>query len=140
MPVFLHQRDAHDRFVAILSRYRDKIPRAVAHCFTGNDNELAAYLDLDLHIGITGWICDERRGHHLCELVRRIPTDRLMIETDAPYLLPRDLNPKPKDQRNEPMYLAHVCATVARCMSATVEEVAAATTGTAIAFFGLPAG
>lgn len=139
MPVFLHQRDAHDRFMAILSRYRDKIPRAVAHCFTGDENELAACLDLDLHIGITGWICDERRGHHLCELVERIPVDRLMIETDAPYLLPRDLDPKPKHRRNEPMYLAHVCATVARCVGATPQEIAAATTGTALAFFELPA-
>lgn len=140
MPVFLHQRDAHDRFLHILARYRDRLPRAVAHCFTGDGNELAAYLDLDLHIGITGWICDERRGHHLCDLVGRIPPERLMIETDAPYLLPRDLDPKPKDRRNEPMYLAHVCAAVARCMGATAEQVGAATTGTAIAFFGLPAG
>jgi TatD DNase family protein len=138
MPVFLHQRDAHAPFLEILSRYRHSLPRGVAHCFTGNEEELAAYLDLDLHIGITGWICDERRGHHLCGLVAGIPPDRLMIETDAPYLLPRDLTPKPKSRRNEPMYLGHVCEAVARCMGAAREEVAIATTHTASSFFGLP--
>jgi TatD DNase family protein len=137
MPVFLHQRDAHASFLEILSRYRHKLPRAVAHCFTGNEEELAAYMDLDLHIGITGWICDERRGHHLCDLIARIPEDRLMIETDAPYLLPRDLIPKPRARRNEPMYLGHVCEAVARCMGAGREEVASATTRTASSFFSL---
>ena len=70
-PLFLHSRDAHPRFSDILRNY--KPPRAVAHCFTGTREELKAYLDLGLHIGITGWICDERRGKHLLELVKRNP-------------------------------------------------------------------
>ncbi len=78
-PVFLHQRDAHDAFVAILREVRPRLRSGVAHCFTGDERELRDYLDLDLSIGITGWICDERRGHHLCELVRQIPADRLML-------------------------------------------------------------
>jgi TatD DNase family protein len=74
---------------------------------------------------------------HLRELVRLIPADRLMIETDAPYLLPRDLHPKPSHRRNEPMYLAHVCAAVAAARGESVETVAGATTTTAEAFFAL---
>jgi len=108
----------------------------VAHCFTGEDRELRDYLDLGLSIGITGWICDERRGQHLRELVRAIPLDRLMIETDAPYLMPRDLRPKPSSRRNEPKYLAHILRTVAACRGEPPETVAAATTRNAVAFFG----
>ena len=138
LPVFLHQRDAHDRFVAILSRYRDRLVDAVAHCFTGTADELAACLDMDLHIGITGWICDERRGLHLQRLVNGIPLHRLMLETDAPYLLPRTLDPRPATRRNEPMYLPHICETVARCRGMDAAALAAATTRTAQTFFRLP--
>jgi len=135
-PAFLHQRDAHDAFVAILRDYRPRLVGGVAHCFTGNEPELRDYLDLGLSIGITGWICDERRGHHLRELVRLIPADRLMLETDAPYLLPRDLHPKPRSRRNEPKYLPHVLATVAACRDEPPEVVAEATTRNALSFFG----
>ena len=135
-PVFLHQRDGHDAFMAILRDYRPRLSAGVAHCFTGDDRELRDYLDLGLSIGITGWICDERRGQHLRELVRLIPLDRLMIETDAPYLMPRDLRPKPSSRRNEPKYLAHILRTVAACRGEPPENVAAATTRNAVAFFG----
>ncbi len=86
-PLFLHQRDAHADFIGVIDSVRDRISRAVVHCFTGEREELVAYLDRGFHIGITGWISDERRGMHLRELVKLIPADRLMIETDAPYLL-----------------------------------------------------
>ena len=135
-PVFLHQRDAHDAFMAILREYRPRLVAGVAHCFTGDERELRDYLALDLSVGITGWICDERRGHHLRELVRLIPADRLMVETDAPYLLPRDLQPKPRSRRNEPKYLPHVLATVAACRGEPPEAVAEATTRHALRFFG----
>ncbi len=137
LPVFLHQRDAHDKFVKILSKYRDSLSGGVVHCFTGSRGELRAYLDLEMHIGITGWICDERRGKDLQEIVTEIPMDRLLIETDAPYLLPRNIKPKPKSNRNEPKYLPHVCETVALCMGKTVDEVASATTETANRLFNL---
>ena len=94
-PVFLHQRDAHDEFLAILREYGSRLVGGVAHCFTAGVDEARAYLDLGLYIGITGWICDERRGLHLREVVRTIPAERLLVETDSPYLLPRDLQPKP---------------------------------------------
>jgi TatD DNase family protein len=138
-PVFLHERDAHARFVEILARHRTRLRGAVAHCFTGSAEELERYLMLDLHIGITGWICDERRGLHLRELVRHIPLDRLMLETDAPFLTPRDLRPRPRRDRNEPAFLPHVLDAVAGALGRPREEIAAATTATARRFFGLPA-
>ena len=95
------------------------------------------YLDMGLHIGITGWICDERRGKPLRELVREIPLDRLMIETDAPFLLPRSMATKPKEGRNEPGFLPYVLETVADCVGKSGEEVARATTATAREFFRL---
>ncbi|HKT32747.1 MAG TPA: TatD family hydrolase [Gammaproteobacteria bacterium] len=138
-PAFLHQRDAHTDFMAILRRWRPRISAAVVHCFTAGEKELRDYLDLDCHIGITGWICDERRGVHLRQLVRLIPADRLLLETDAPYLLPRDLDPKPHTHRNEPMYLAHICEVTAACVGKSAEQLAAETTVNARRFFKLPA-
>ena len=138
-PVFLHQRNAHADFVAILREHRASLSDAVAHCFTGNALELESYLDLDLHIGITGWICDERRGTHLLPLMRRVPAARLMIETDAPYLMPRDLDPKPVSRRNEPAYLPHVAAAVAHARGESLEKLAQETTENARRlFFHLP--
>jgi len=139
MPVFMHERDAHDRFAAILGEFRSRLGPVVIHCFTGDAQELDHYLELDLHVGVTGWICDDRRGTHLRELVPRIPLERLMLETDSPYLLPRDLDPRPKSRRNEPMHLAHIAETVAACRKIAPAELADATTRTARAFFGLEA-
>jgi TatD DNase family protein len=138
-PVFLHQRDAHDEFVAMLKPIRSALTGAVAHCFTGGPKELADYLDLDLHIGVTGWVCDERRGAELRAAVPSIPRDRLLIETDAPYLLPRDLNPKPRSRRNEPQFLIHVLERVAQLRQEPVGAVAQATTANAERLFGLGA-
>jgi TatD DNase family protein len=137
-PLFLHQRDAHDDLHALLKPIRDKLSVAVVHCFTDERRALFDYLDLDLHIGITGWICDERRGTHLRELVKSIPADRLMLETDAPYLLPRTLRPAPAHRRNEPAFLPHIAAEVARGRGERVEATAQATSATARAFFRLP--
>ncbi|GLQ89521.1 TatD family hydrolase [Dyella flagellata] len=136
-PVFLHQRDAHHDFLALLKRYRDKVPAVVVHCFTDTRDALNDYLALDCHIGITGWICDERRGTHLREFVREIPTDRLLIETDAPYLLPRTVRPQPSHRRNEPMYLRHICEEIARDRGEPAEVTAANSTAAARAFFGI---
>jgi Mg-dependent DNase len=138
-PLFLHQRDAHADFLALMRQFDGKLGPAVVHCFTGSREELFDYLDRDWHIGITGWLCDERRGAHLRELVKHIPASRLMIETDAPYLLPRTLTPLPKDRRNEPAFLAHIVEELARDRGEEVAATAAASTATARAFFGLPA-
>ncbi len=136
-PLFLHQRDAHDDFVAMMKNFEGRLPRAVVHCFTGTRQELFDCLDHDWYIGITGWLCDERRGQHLRDIVKNIPANRLMIETDSPYLLPRNLSPMPKDRRNEPMYLKHIVEELARDRGESVEHTAAATTATAREFFGL---
>ncbi|RZZ88500.1 TatD family hydrolase [Pseudoxanthomonas winnipegensis] len=137
-PLFLHQRDAHADFMAIMKQFDGRLPAAVVHCFTGTRGELFDYLDQDWHIGITGWLCDERRGAHLRELVPSIPAQRLMIETDAPYLLPRTLRPLPKDRRNEPAFLPHIAEELARDRGEDADRIAQATTATARAFFGLP--
>ena len=136
-PLFLHQRDAHHDFIALLKKYRDKVPAAVVHCFTDTHEALHDYLALDCHIGITGWICDERRGTHLREFVRDIPANRLMIETDAPYLLPRTVRPQPSHRRNEPMFLKHICEEIARDRGEEVDVTAANSTAAAAAFFSL---
>ena len=138
LPVFLHEREADQRLVEILRPLRDRLGAAVVHCFTGEKRALFAYLDLDLHIGITGWICDERRGTHLHPLVREIPRGRLMLESDAPYLLPRTLRPKPKSGHNEPAYLPEVLREVARHRGESEAELAAHTTLCARRFFDLP--
>lgn len=138
LPVFLHQRDAHDDFVRILEPYADRIVRGVAHCFTGDRRMLHDYLELGLYVGITGWICDERRGAHLKEFVGEIPRDRLLLETDAPYLLPRSLDPRPKSRRNEPCYLPEILRVVAEAGGRAADEVAAETVANARRFFDLP--
>ncbi|MEM7254614.1 MAG: TatD family hydrolase [Pseudomonadota bacterium] len=140
MPVFLHERDAHADFLDIMSKHRDRLVDAVIHCFTGDEEALFAYLDLDMYVGITGWICDERRGTHLRELVRHIPKDRLMVETDSPYLLPRDIRPRPKSRRNEPFHLKHIAQTIAALRGESVEALASATTENARRFFRLVGG
>ncbi|WBA08694.1 TatD family hydrolase [Salinivibrio kushneri] len=123
MPVFMHCRDAHDRWMAILRPWLDRLPAAVLHCFTGDDRALRECLDAGLYIGVTGWLCDERRGQQLQQQVSWLPDDRLMIETDAPYLQPRDLRPRPKRSRNEPKYLPHIAQTVARLRQQPVEHI-----------------
>ncbi|MFM7708974.1 MAG: TatD family hydrolase [Gammaproteobacteria bacterium] len=137
-PLFLHCRDAHRDLSAMLRAHAADLPPAVLHCFTGTGEELDDCLAQGLFIGITGWICDERRGLHLREIVGRIPAGRLMIETDGPYLLPRDLDPKPASRRNEPMYLPQVARAVAAARGEDFAALADHTTRTARAFFGLP--
>jgi len=140
LPLFLHQRDAHEDFLSVLEPRLGDISRAVAHCFTGNESELRAYIDMGLYIGITGWICDERRGAHLKNIVGNIPLDRIMIESDSPYLLPRSLSPRPKSRRNEPKYLPEVLNIVAESMGRDVESIARHTTENAERFFAIGRG
>ena len=135
-PVFLHQRDAHADFLAILREYRGRLVDAVVHCFTDTAAALADYVALDCHVGITGWICDERRGHHLIAAVRDIPEDRLLIETDAPYLLPRTA-PKLAHRRNEPAYLVYVLRAIAASRGIGEDELSRITTNNALRFFRL---
>lgn len=138
LPMFLHLRDAHEDFYAMLKARRDELSDVVVHCFTGTRQEMYAYLDLDCHIGITGWICDERRGEHMKAYMKDIPDDRIMIETDAPYLKPRNLRPKVKSHRNEPRWLPWILDTLAACRNQRPEQLAELTTANATRFFRLP--
>jgi len=114
----------------------------VVHCFTGQRWELEDYLSIDCYIGITGWICDERRGKHLIPLLNAIPADRLLLETDAPYLLPRSLphsesrSARGKSGRNEPCFLPHIAASVAEILGKTPEQIAEETSANAERLFG----
>lgn len=136
-PVFAHQRDAHDAFIEILREYRNDLANIVVHCFTDSKAALFDYLELECHIGVTGWICDERRGTELAQLVKYIPHDRLMVETDAPYLLPRDLPEKPKNRVNEPAYLPHIVRSIAHYQNRHEDRVAAECLKTSQLFFGI---
>jgi len=124
--------------VEVLEPALPELSNAVAHCFTGESESLREYIAMGLHIGITGWICDERRGRHLYDIVAAIPDDRLMIETDAPYLLPRTLRVKPKSRRNEPMYLTEVLRVVAEARGQSEAHVAKISCENAVKFFRLP--
>jgi len=122
LPLFLHQRDAFTPWFNILKPYIGQVPACIAHCFTGTKVELEQCLDVGMYIGITGWVCDERRGQSLRDIVPLIPLEQLMIETDAPYLTPRTIRPKPKSSRNEPSYLPYVIAMLAELKGCSEQE------------------
>jgi len=137
-PLFLHQRDAHDDFISILKSCRNDLCQVVVHCFTGTIEEMDDYILLDFFIGITGWICDERRGQSLRQAAKHIPLDRLLLETDAPYLLPRDMAEKPtKKGRNEPCFLPHVARSIATAMQIEEGIVSASAYENTCTFFNL---
>lgn len=137
MPVVMHQRDAHEAFIEILTKYRNQLSQVVVHCFTGAHQELLDYIELDCHIGITGWICDERRGLHLLESVPSIPDNRLMLETDSPYLMPRNIKPKPKSRNNRPANLYHIAETVAAARKQPVDMLRQSCYNNSLSFFNL---
>ena len=109
----------------------------MVHCFTGTQSQLDDYLERDLYIGLTGWICDERRNKDLRESIKNIPIDKLMIETDAPYLIPRNLEMKPKNNRNEPQFLPHIANEVAALMNIDLKEFNKQVLNNSKLFFGI---
>ena len=117
----MHQRDSHDDFIKILRKYSSDIDKTVVHCFTGTQSQLDEYLELDAYIGITGWICDEKRNVDLRKTIKNIPLSKLMVETDCPYLMPKDLPNKPKNNRNEPSNLNHIVGEIAMLMEVDEE-------------------
>ena len=137
LPLFLHQREAHDDFIKVLDRYISDIPKGIVHCFTGTQSQLDDYLERGLFIGLTGWICDERRNKDLRESIKNIPMDKLMIETDAPYLIPRNLKIKSKNNRNEPQFLPHIANEIADLMNADVSEFNKQVFNNSKSFFGI---
>jgi len=137
LPLFMHQRDAHEDFEEILKTNLNKIHNGVVHCFTGTEEMLISYLEMGFYIGITGWICDERRGSGLQKIVKNIPINRLLVETDCPYLLPRTLEPKPKNRRNEPKYLTEIVKMISNHTTYTQSEIAVATYNNTMKLFKL---
>ena len=136
-PLFVHDRESAGETRSVLAEFRGAVS-CLIHCFTGSEEDLEGYLEDGYWIGVTGWICDERRGQELARLVRRIPAERLLIETDAPFLLPRTMTPKPRSRRNEPAFLPWIAQRVADCRGEDVREVAARTRRNAARFFRLP--
>ena len=134
-PLFLHQRDSHDDFIKILRKYSSDINKSVVHCFTGTKEQLNDYLELDCYIGVTGWICDAKRNVELRKTIKNIPLERLMIETDCPYLIPKNLEEKPKNNRNEPTYLNHIANEVATLMKKHINDIREKTYKTSLSFF-----
>ena len=120
-PLFLHQRDSHDDFIKILRKYSSDISKAVVHCFTGTQEQLDDYLELDFYIGVTGWICDEKRNVELRKTIKNIPLEKLLFETDCPYLIPKNLVEKPKNNRNEPSNLNHIINEIAELMEIDID-------------------
>jgi TatD DNase family protein len=137
LPLFLHQRDAFPAWFQLLSPYITSVPAMVSHCFTGNGDELEQCLSAGMYIGITGWVCDERRGKSLQALIPSIPLNRLMIETDAPYLTPRTIRPKPKSSRNEPSYLPYIIETLADLYQCNIQDIINASSENARKVFNL---
>lgn len=139
LPVFLHERDAFEEQYQLLSKYRKDLVGGVAHCFTGSLEQMQAYLDLDLYIGITGWLCDPKRGKALREAVAHLPLTRLLVETDAPYLTPKTL--KSSAKRNEPENLPHIVEELATLLpgAPSTEDVAQASYKNSLSLFNLEA-
>lgn len=137
MPVLMHERDAHEDFIDIMREYRSELKGALLHCFTGTQTQMEAYIALDMHLGITGWVCDERRGQALAELVPFIPKNRILLETDSPYLLPRSMRPKPKSSKNKPEYLPYIAQYIANLRGEDTDEFALQCYKNSLAFFNL---
>ena len=140
-PLFLHERAAHQRFMAITQDYLPKLPKAVVHCFTGSLAEAKTYLDKGFYLGFTGAISDTKRFAQLKDVIKFAPLDRMMIETDAPFMLPKNV---PKDEltkynerRNEPAFLPYVAKTIAEFKGVSPDVVAEASTKNAEEFFGI---
>ena len=137
MPLFLHEREAHEDLVKILEKYPNMCEKACVHCFTGTKEEAEKYLELGCSIGVTGWICDERRGQSLQEAVTVIPPEKMMIETDAPFLIPRNFPKKPKSNKNKPEYLPHILNTIAEYKGMDSEELGKKVSETTRKFFNI---
>ncbi len=143
MPVFAHDRDASADMVELLRACGIEPASVVVHCFTGDAHALAQYLDMGCMIGITGWIGDRKRGATLRELAASIPLERLLIETDGPYLKPHNApkqpfpqaRPQPSSRRNEPALLTYVVQALANATGRTPQEISAATSENARRLF-----
>ena len=134
LPCFLHERDAHEDFLHIMKKY--PTVEKVVHCFTSHKEHMKNYLDTGAYIGITGWVTYDKRGQELQEAVKYLPLDRMMVETDSPYLAPKNM-PK-KTFNNEPAYLSFVIEKIAEIKGMDKQELANLLRSNTVNFFGLP--
>ncbi|MDG0966566.1 MAG: TatD family hydrolase [SAR86 cluster bacterium] len=135
LPLYLHQRESHQDFIKIIKDNINHFPKFVVHCFTGTQQELDDYLNLGAYIGLTGWVCDAKRNVDLRKSIKNIPLERLMLETDCPYLIPKNLPEKPKKNINEPKYLPHIANEISELIEVDIEELRLTTHDNAIKFF-----
>jgi TatD DNase family protein len=115
------QLSIFEQQLALLKKYESKIKGGLVHCFTGNTQQLESYLELGLSIGITGWVCDPERGIALREAIKHLPLDRMLVETDAPYLTPKNIRPRPKF--NQPSFVPHVAQSIADIKGVSLADV-----------------
>ena len=135
LPLILHERDSHGRLLEILKKHPNENRRGVVHCFSGNRSELGDYLDLGYYIGITGILTLQERGIDLRNLVEYVPLERLLIETDAPYLTPAPQ--KNQSRRNEPAFVKSVLLKLAEIRDMDPENLADVTCNNARRLFGV---
>lgn len=137
LPVFLHERDAFQDFVGILKPYCLRGLKGVVHCFTGDTQEAKAYLDMGLYIGVTGWITDSRRNKKVLEALTTVPLDKLMIETDSPYLIPRNLPDWHKKEACLPQYLPYIASALCEAKGVSFDQILKSTSYNARTLFDL---
>lgn len=125
LPLYLHERDAREQQVDLLNKLCAEHTACITHCFTGGPDDAAAYLARGHWFGITGWVCDERRNQALLAALPGLPKERILVETDAPFLLPRTVRPRPKF--NEPQWLPEVGRMLAQQLELPEAEIAALT-------------
>lgn len=142
--LFLHEREAHVDLVRVLQRFRDNLPPVVVHCFTGTEAEAKRYIELGYYVGLTGFVCKPERGKAVRKLLKEgmIPLTHLVIETDAPFMLPplpaKDYNGlDPRKRNNEPCTLPLLVKTLAELYGVSEQEVAEQTTANAMKLFQL---
>jgi len=131
--LYLHERDAWQTQLELLKKYGSNVKFKIVHCFTGGKRELDSYLELGCYIGITGWLCDAKRGSDLRQCVSRIPLERLLVETDAPYLFPKTI--RPRSANNHPKYLTHIIKEIAELISVDADIIKMTTEKNALALF-----
>lgn len=141
LPLFVHDRDSGGAVYDALMNQAGQLNGVVIHCFTGDEADLRRYLAAGFHIGVTGWVCDRRRGEPLRGLIPQIPLDRLLIETDAPFLLPHGAaSPTADKRRNEPCLLPFIARTIAELRNVPTAELARQTAANARRLFALREG
>lgn len=139
LPLFLHERKAVEDFMKASKQHRALCRKSIVHCFTGSKETVYRYLQMGYHIGLTGWICDNRRNKDVLEALKIIPLERILVETDAPYLTPLNMKGKSLnlDKRNVPDNLHYVIEKIAEVKKIGYEDVEKRTLENTRKLFGI---